>query len=95
MNQIKNVPESGITERIDDMTTGEFGVVIRMIESAYPGKFRLNDEQMDVWFDFLGGYQRKELYFGAKDYIKSNPYPPSIFDLIKSTDKYVGASGGN
>ncbi len=76
------------------MTTQDFGKIVKTIEAAYPGKFKLNDEQMEVWYAMLGGYNAREMYFGVKAYILSHSFPPSISDLITAGQQYFGATGG-
>lgn len=73
------------------ITTQEFGKIIKTIEAAYPNKFKLNNEQMEVWYAMLGGYNAREMYFATKSYILSHSFPPSISDLIESGQPYFGA----
>lgn len=74
------------------MTTKEFGKIIRTIESAYPGKFKLDENQIEVWFSMLGQYDAREMYFGVRDYILSHAFPPAISDIKEATQPYFGAS---
>ena len=74
------------------MTKDEFFSFMELIAGAYYS-FSLNDHQMDVWYRFLGHFEKGIFERVVTDYIKDYPKPPAISDLYGRCSKITGLRG--
>ena len=66
------------------MTKSEFKPIMQKLKIAYGEKrFPLSDEVMDVWYEFLGGFNSGEVLKAIKKHILEESYPPAIADIAQ------------
>lgn len=66
------------------MTKGDFGVIVKILRGAYPGKIFFDEEnnQISTYYDFLKFYTAKDVCVVVKRWIASEGKPPAISDLL-------------
>ena len=67
---------------LHEMTEKDFGIIVKMVMGAYPGKVFTTEEQIQVYFDFLKKYSPRDVWIACRKWIKTESKPPAISDLL-------------
>ena len=64
------------------MTKEEFKPIAQRLRKIYTrDNFLADKETFDLWFEFLEDLETRAVERVVNDYIKANPYPPTIADI--------------
>lgn len=63
------------------MEKKDFTLIMELIESLYPDKFKLTEGIMKGWYICLKDLDRTDLWKAAIAHAKENKYPPTIAEL--------------
>lgn len=74
------------------MNKQQLGMLLDLIDIAYPGKLKTDNPQIlaETWFTMLEEYDYNYVSHNLRHHIKSSPYLPSISDLITDKKKQEG-----
>lgn len=63
--------------------------IVKEISTYYGNKFKMDDPKaiIDVWFKILKDYEIDEIMVNLGNYVKNNPFAPSVADLIKVPER--------
>ena len=76
------------------MNTKEFKNIMSELNVAYGDKrFPLTSNVYQVWFKYLKDCDADKVGVAIEDCVKSNPYPPSIADILDSYREQCIAEG--
>ena len=71
------------------MNKKEVFEVLSYIKEVYK-HFEVNQNTIDIWFEYLEDYELNEIKANLKNYVLKNEFPPKIKDLITYKSKYPG-----
>lgn len=55
--------------------------LLEQIEAAYPGKLKLNEKTVELWFRHLANQDYKRTLHKLDKHIERSPFPPSLHEL--------------
>jgi hypothetical protein len=67
------------------MTRDELKNIFKLLVNVYP-KFEVSSEKLNIWYEFLKDNDYQTVLRNTKEYVLSNPFPPSIADLNKKRE---------
>lgn len=75
------------------MTFDDTRKILTVLKTAYPKTFTLPTEEakrvLNLWYEMLNEYDTEVVAYATKNYIKHNPYPPSIGGLVNEIEKLI------
>lgn len=76
------------------MRKDELVKIMNTLSAAYGDKFLITNDRMLLFWDYFKEYDPREVWWGMKDYISKNRFPPTICDLLESVEPYKGRAKG-
>jgi len=60
--------------------------LIEQVDAAYPGKVKVTEKTVELWFRHLGNQDYDQTVFKLDKHIEKSPFPPSLHEL-KEVDR--------